>query len=226
MHGIRHRGSGAAWLAGVVLVAWAGVAAAGLDIDLGASVRVGDDTDLFLAISSRYFDRDPGLVRDWRTRYRNPDDLAVAFFLAARSGRDPEFVFELRRGGLSWWDVGRRLDLRPDVWFVPCDCRPGPPYGRAYGYWRKHQRDPGYRFSLRDAEVRDLVALRMLHEYYGMEPRAAMKWREGRRNVESLMAREYRRRHPLPRDDHGRGHDARGRDDRGRDRDKPHGKKK
>lgn len=196
-------------------VTWGGVAGAGTDIDFGAAIRTGNDTELFLAISSRYFDRDPEMIGQWRSRYRNPDDLSVALFLSARSGRDLDFIFQLRSGGLSWWDVGRRLEVRPDVWFVPCSYRPGPPYGNAYGHWRKYQRNPRYRFSLGDREVRDLVALRMVHDYYRVDPRTAMQWRAERRSVESLMSREYRKRHA---GDYERR--SSGRSERGEQRDK------
>ncbi|MDO9171583.1 MAG: hypothetical protein Q7W29_07125 [bacterium] len=199
----------------VLLVAagWSGTAGAGADIDFGVAIRAGDDTELFMAISSRYFGRDPGDVRDWRARYRDPDDAAVALFLAGRSGTHPEVVFQLRSGGLSWWEVGRRLDVQPEAWFVPCSYRPGPPYGRAYGFWRKYESNHKYRFELMDREVRDLVAVRMLHDYYGMSPAVAMKWRSGQQDVQSLMAREYRKRHPpehADRPDGGRHHGDRG----------------
>ncbi len=213
--------SGSTLMTLLAVLACCGPADAGTDIDFGAAVRIGDDADLFLAVSSRYFDRDPGVVGQWRARYRNPDDVAVALFLAGHTGRDLDDIFRLRSGGLSWWDVGLRLDVRPDIWFVPCRHRPGPPYGRAYGFWRKHARDPQYRFSLRDTEVRDLVAMRMLHEYYGVDPAGAMQLRASHRSVESLMSREYRKRHA---DDGGRGASARpghGRQKDGRDKDRP-----
>jgi hypothetical protein len=197
-------------LALLAAVGWGGTAGAGTDIDFGTSIRAGDDADLFLAISSRYFDREPGVVGGWRSRYRDPDDGAVALFLAGRTGRDPEVVFQLRSGGLSWWDVGRKLEVRPEVWFVPCPHRPGPPYGRAYGFWRKYERDHEFRFDLTDREVRDLVAVRMLHDYYGMDPAVAMKWRAGRDDVQSLMSREYRKRHPHEHRDGPEGNPQRG----------------
>jgi hypothetical protein len=62
------------------------------------------------------------------------------------------------------------------------------------------------RFS--DREARDLVAVRMAHEYYGVTPAVAMNWRSRGANVRTIMTREYRTRH---RED-GRGdHDDRGR---------------
>lgn len=210
-----------------------GPAHAGVDMDFGANVRLGDDTDLFLAISSRYFDREPAYVRDCRARYRDPDDCAVALFLISRARCEPEVVFRLRSGGLSWWAIGVQLGVPVDTWFVPVSYSPGPPYGKAYGHWRRYRHDHRHHFTLSDREARDLVVLRMAHEYYGADPRDVMRWRTGHRNIESLMSREYRRRHG----DEGRhelrhGDDRRGRDpgdrhgDRGRRDDKEHSRRK
>lgn len=204
-------------------LAWGGTARAGVDIDFGANVRLGDDTDLFLAISSRYFDYDPVYVRDWRTRYRDPDDCAVALFLASRVRRDPELIFRMRSGGMSWWEIGVQIGVPVDTWFVPISYSPGPPYGNAYGHWRRYRHDHRHRFVLSDREACDLVALRMAHDYYGAHPRDIMRSRARHRDVASLMSREYRRRHG---DDRGReAHDEpgrRGRGDEGRKGERGH----
>jgi hypothetical protein len=80
-----------------------------------------------------------------------------------------------------------------DVWFVPVE-RPGPPYGKAYGYWRKHGRDTrAYRID--DRSCRDLVAVRMMHDYYGIPAERAMDLRRDGRRIDSLVGDEYRTRH-------------------------------
>jgi hypothetical protein len=171
----------------------------GLDIDFGATVRVGDSTDLYLAISSRYFDQDRGSVERLGLRFSNPDDLAVCLYIARHSGRSGEQVYFLRKGGMSWWEIAQRLDIRPDIWFVAVDRDPGPPYGKAYGYWGKHRKNRRYVWRLTDGEIRDLVAVRMIHEYYGMPVEAAMDIRASGKNLTLLMAEEYGKRH-------GKGH--------------------
>ncbi len=167
-------------------------ASAGLDVDLGASVRVGDDTDLFVNISSRYFGRDSRMVADMGTRYSDPDDLSVALFLAHRSRRDPVEIWRLRERGLSWWDIGMRFNIPADAWFVAVRRRPGPPYGNAYGHW-KNGKNSAYRMT--DADARNLVAVRMIHEYYGVPVNVAMEWRASGQSIRTLMTREYRHRH-------------------------------
>jgi hypothetical protein len=165
----------------------------GIDVDFGAAVSVGDDTDVFLAVSSRHFDRDREVVGTWFGRYERPDDCTVALFISRHSSASLSKIFGMRREGLSWWGIG----VPVDVWFVPVAVDPGPPYGKAYGHWRKHHADPRHRFTLGDGEVRDLVSVRVLHDYYGIEPAVAMKIRSGGGNIRTLVAKEYRQRREL-----------------------------
>lgn len=179
----------------VLAVACALPALAGVDIDFGANVRVGDNTDLFFNISSRYFNRDRVVVDNWGPRFSNPDDLAVFFFIAQQSGKSPEWIFSLRSQRMSWWEVGARCGVPMDVWFVPVKVAPGPPYGKAYGYWKKHGKHPSSRHGLSDADARNLVAVRVIHDYYRVPPDVAMKMRASGRPVNTLVVEEYDRRH-------------------------------
>jgi hypothetical protein len=167
-------------------------ALAGLDVDLGARVRVGDDTDLFVNISSRYFKQDSRVVADLGVRYGNPDDLAVALFLSNRTGKHPDSIWRLRQGGLSWYEIGLRYRVPVDAWFITTERRPGPPYGKAYGHW-KNGKNSNYRLT--DADARNLVAVRMIHEYYGVSVDVAMDRRATGRSVKALVNHEYRQRH-------------------------------
>lgn len=168
---------------------------AGLDIDFGASVRLGDDNDLFLSVSARYFDEDRGSIDRVAVRYRNPDDLAVAMFVARRSGQSADHIHGLRQRGLSWWDISVRLGMPMDVWFVPVQRDPGPPYGKAYGHWKNRKQDKHHVVSLSDMELRNLVAVRVLHEYYGVPVSVAMDWRSSGRDLRTLVSGEYHKRH-------------------------------
>jgi hypothetical protein len=216
------------WLLGVSFVAMATVIAApasraGADISFGLNAPIGNDGNLFFSISSRYFDRDAHSVNDWSRRLPDPDDLAVFLHICSQSHLPPDVVFGYRRQGLSWYDVGVRVHLPLEVWYVPVARDPGPPYGKAYGYRKKHERDPRYAVRLSDRQVRDLVAVRMAHEYYGVPPETAMDWRRGGADVRTIMAREYRTRHAAsgPSHDHDNGHDH-GHDSHGKHDDKHH----
>ncbi len=182
-------------LIGFVLV---GVPAqAGVDIDLGASFR-GGDADVYLSISSRYFDRERGTVHRFAAHLADPDDLAVLFYLSKRSGRSCDQIYGLRLQGLSWWRISTRLGLPVDVWFVEVRHDPGPPYGKAYGHWKKHKRDRHHPVVFSDADLRDLTAVRMIHEYYGVSVQVAMDWRASGNSLETIMTGEYHKRHGKP----------------------------
>ena len=182
---------------------------AGVDVSFGANVPVGDDGHLFFNISSHYFDREPAVVQTWAPRYSNPDDFAVSMWIAQRSGRSPDFVFSLRHSGMPWIDVGVRCGVPAEAWYVPVPAeRVAPPYGHAYGYWAKHNADPHYAIRFNDHDARDLVAMRMAHEYYGVSPEVAMQWRHSDGNIQTMMARRYRDRH----EHEGGDHDAQGHD--------------
>ncbi|MDH3627171.1 MAG: hypothetical protein OEV00_11370 [Acidobacteriota bacterium] len=179
----------------VVLVVGYSPAAAGVDISFGANIPVGDDGELYVAISSRYFDRDHDTVRQVAVRYDNPDDLAVALFVSRHSGQNADQIWQLRRQGRSWWQISAHLGLNHDVWFVPVERAPGPPYGKAYGYWKKHRQNRRAAFTLSDADARNLVAVRMISDYYDLSIEAAMEKRAGG-NLRHVLAHEYHSRHP------------------------------
>jgi hypothetical protein len=170
-------------------------ATAGVDVDFGANVNVNDHTNLFFSISSRYYDRDRATVASFGARFGDPDDLSVALFISNSCGRSLDDIWVLRRQGLSWWDISVRYRVPADVWFVPVRRDPGPPYGKAYGHWKKRQRDPHAAFVLADPDIRNLVAVRMIRDYYGVPVETAMEWRASGRKVHTLMAEEYNRRH-------------------------------
>jgi len=182
-------------LLGLVVLGASGPVSAGVDIDFGAAVRINDSTDLYFRMSSRYFDQDRATVSRWAERYHDPDDLAVALFIQRQSGRSLDEMYRLRQqSGLTWWQIGMRFGIPVDAWYVPVERKPGPPYGKAYGHWKKHKRNRSRTVVLTDADCRDLVALRVVHEYFDVPVDIAVTWRaEG--NLRDMMSTEYRRRH-------------------------------
>jgi len=207
---------------GLALAFAAPAARADHDISFGVNVPIRGDLGLFFSISSRYFDRDAQVVNNWGRRYPNPDDLAVFLYICSRSSERPEGIDYYRRKGLSWYDVSVRAGVPFDAWYVTVNRNPGGRYARPYGQWDRYKQNPRHVSRLSDREIRDLVAVRMAHEYYGVTPEIAMDWRRGGADVRTIMTREYRTRH---RDD---GRNEGDRDDRGhgnRHDDRPGGQK-
>jgi len=140
--------------------------------DLGISIRDGRLSGFYVAVGDHYRVA-PRVVADFRTRYGILDEeLPVVFFLAAQAQVGPKAVIDLRLQKRSWYEIALHFKLSPEIFFVPVGLeRIGPPYGNAYGYYRKFGRRGDWRqFSPRDKEVVDLVNLRFLSEYHGMAP--------------------------------------------------------
>lgn len=168
---------------------------AGMDVEFGSSVRLDDRGEIYVAVASRYFGPEREAVQKLAVRYNDPDDLAVALFIGQKSGRSQEEVSSLFDRGLSWWDVAFKLKLDPSIWFVDVDGEPDPPYARAYHFWDKHRENPRYVLALTDDDIRNLVAARMIHEYFDLPVEDAMRIRAVGDNLRYIIAEQYVERH-------------------------------
>lgn len=95
-----------------------------------------------------------------RERALPPDEVPVVFYTARQCHLEPTVVVDFRRRGLSWADIAIRCHQSPEIYYF----RGGPPYGKAYGYWKNH--------PPRDAEVIEAVNVHFLSEYHGVSPDA------------------------------------------------------
>lgn len=172
-----------ALIAAALAAVLGGAAASAAQVDLGISIGDGRLQSFYVAVAEHYHVA-PRLVADYRARYRLLDEeLPIVFFLASRARVAPRAVIDLRSGRRSWFEIALRFGLSPEIFFVPVGLeRIGPPYGNAYGYYRKHGRAGNWgKLKLTDREVLDLVNLRFLSEYHGVRPETVIGWRgEGR----------------------------------------------
>jgi hypothetical protein len=146
---------------------------------LGVSVTDGRLRAFYFSIGSYYHVPGADVLRI-RDRYRLRDEeLPVVFFLAARAHVAPSVIMGLRVRGLHWLDIVFRYNLTPDIFYVPVSVgRIGPPYGNAYGYFRKYRaRREWRRIALSDREVIDLVNLRFISESRRIPPETVMEMR-------------------------------------------------
>lgn len=123
------------------------------------------------------------------------EDVNVAYFLARRAHRDVSYITELRLSGKSWWDISLRLGLDPHtIYIVDTYNDYGPPYGKAYGYYKdRHHR-------LDDRQIAELVDVRFLSEYHKISPDEVIE-RRRKGNDFYHNNNEYReRKHKVDRD--------------------------
>ncbi len=154
------------------------------DVDWFAGLRISTGDRSYLSVSAAHFGSDRHQTVAAARRLPRPEaDLPVLLFLAHESGRPLSFVLDLRLGGLSWWEVRARLGVPAHRVLVELPRDPGPPYGKAWGYYKKHPRGGKRAVVLSDGDFADWVGVRVLSQTYGMDPMAVL---EARRSGMSL----------------------------------------
>lgn len=113
------------------------------------------------------------------------EEMPVVLFIAQRARVEPSVVIDLRLGGKSWMDITVHFGLSPEIFYVPVKRTPGPPYGKAYGYYKNKPKKEWKTIVLADADVVNFVNLRFATEYYGYSADEVIKMRsEGKNFVE------------------------------------------
>lgn len=162
------------------------VAAAPKAVDFGFGLQVDDEgrKSFYLAVSNHYQvpEKEIIVVRERRI----PDEeMPVVFFLASRAGTSPKAIIDLRLAGKSWMDITLHFGLNAGVYYVPVEVDPGPPYGHAYGHFKKHPRSKWGEIRLSDSDVVNFVNLRFISDHYGWSAADIIQMRgDGRRFVE------------------------------------------
>jgi len=107
------------------------------------------------------------------------EHLPVIGLIAERARIAPEKVFDLHRSGLSFLDISIRFGLGPEIFYVPIERDPGPPYGKAWGYYKKTPRAKWNTIVLSDREIVDLANLRLCVDFYGVPADRVIRLRSG-----------------------------------------------
>ncbi len=176
---------------------------------VAAAVSVNGGTGGFYFSIGSYFHVPEADVLVVRDRYRMADDeIPVVFLLARHAHVAPSAVIALRAGGLGWFDIALRFRLDPEIFFVPVAFeRIGPPYGRAYGYYRDYKRKHAWGdVTLSNREVVDLVNLRFISEHHGVTPESVMAMRANGRGFVAIQGEVVKgKSRPAKPADEGRG---------------------
>jgi hypothetical protein len=110
------------------------------------------------------------------------EELPVVFFIAARAKVDPKVIVDLRIGGSSWYSISVKYGIYPDVYYVPLTFDPGPPYGKAYGYYKNKPKQSWEKIKLSDDDIINLVNLKFIVEHYNYTPDKVIKMRSEGKN--------------------------------------------
>jgi hypothetical protein len=180
------------------------------DVDLGISISDGRLRNLYLAIGDHY-KVPPREVVAIRNQYHCDDEeLPVVFFLAERARVEPAVILHLRARRYSWFDIAVQYRLSPNIFFVPVAAeRIGPPYGKAYGYYRKYGPAGDWKKTrLNDSQIVDLVNLSFMSGHYGVAPESVMKLRNHEKRfvvINDEIRKEKERGTPEKNGENGRG---------------------
>jgi hypothetical protein len=99
------------------------------------------------------------------------DEIPVVLFIAKRAHVEPKTIVDLRLQGNTWLDIALRHGLGPDLFYVPTDgVVTGPPFARAYGYYKNKPRKDWNTIPLSDDDIISLVNLKWVSEHYGHSP--------------------------------------------------------
>jgi len=171
-------------------------AVAEIDFAASLSIPLDDDGRVFINVASNHYHADPDLVVFASNRLRHPVvELPIVLFLAEHAHRRPRAIINLRLSGHSWIDIFVSFGLPYDILFVDLPRDPGPPYGRAWGYWKKHRAHPRTRIILTDAEFADLVHLHVTSRALGVAPREVIRLRAQGRPFKAIAGNTWRAKH-------------------------------
>jgi hypothetical protein len=90
------------------------------------------------------------------------DEMPVVLHVAAKARVEPEKLVEMRLKGQSWADISLKFGLGAEIFHVPLEKDPGPPYGKAYGYFKKHPKSEWNKIKLSDDEIKSMVNLQFI----------------------------------------------------------------
>ncbi len=121
------------------------------------------------------------------------EELPVVLFLSRHAMVSPDVVIGLRARGWSWYDITLHLGLTPQIYYVPIVVhRDGPPYGHAYGHYKKHPRERWAKVKFSDAEIVNQVNLDFISKRYGYDPARVMRMREMGTSFVNIERKVYR----------------------------------
>ena len=171
-------------------------AKAGLDVAFGAAVNVNDNTSLSSACRRATSIGSPRRRDVVAARAQSRRALGADVPLSTRSGREPR----RRASRCGGPDSPGGTCLHP-AWAFPPTCgscpvsrQPGPALRQGLRPLEKHGRD-NRAYRVDDRTCRDLVAVRVMHEYYGIPVDRAMDMRRDGRRIDRLVGDGYRTRH-------------------------------
>jgi len=145
-------------------------------VEVGLSADEDGIRSFHLAIGEHYGVQEKTVIAV-RERKIPEEDIPVVFFLAKNAGVTPDVIVKLRVSGNSWMQIATQFGLTAELFYVKFDKDPGPPYGKAWGHFKKHKRADWHKVRLVDADITNLVNLKFAVARHGCTPAEVVKMR-------------------------------------------------
>ncbi len=155
---------------------------------VNAGISISDSGGSFFLAIGDYFSVPQREVIIIRERRIQDNEIPVVFFIAERTRVSTGIIIDLRLKGMSWFDISTHFGLGPEIYYVPVKETAviGPPYGKAYGYYKKKPKKEWKQIKLGDNDIINLVNLRFISDYYEFAPENIIKMRESGKNFVNI----------------------------------------
>lgn len=174
-------------------------AATRVNVDVLWNPNPDDSTQVFLHVTNTAYPMPRERVTAVFHEIPNPyDEYPVLAFIAYNAHVDIGTVWAYKRKGHVWANVMWHFGVPPSALFVDVPRQPGPPYGRAYGHW-KRLGDRMPRDVISNDDVTYWVRMRAVASYAGVPPGQVYRWRESGQRFDTIAVRQYQEKH-------GKGH--------------------
>jgi len=149
-----------------------------------------NDTQVYLHVSNIAFRPSREQLSGIYHKIENPErDLPVMLFMAAEANVSLSKVWRLRSKGFSWVEVMVRLRIPQDRLFLDLGRKPGPPYGKAYGHWKRNRHS---KVVITDEDIHYWVNVHAMSRYFGVPAPTVVKWHEEGKAWKALAAHQFR----------------------------------
>jgi hypothetical protein len=145
-------------------------------VNAGISIGDGGVKSFYLEVGE-FFKAPAADVQSVRDARYSDDELPVILYISQRTGIRPEAIIQLRSLKKTWCEIAVHYGMSPAMFYVPLSYEPGPPFGKAYGHYKRHGKSEWKKIVLDDEDVINLVNLRFVSGYYKVPAEDVVKSR-------------------------------------------------
>ncbi|HBT04418.1 MAG: Uncharacterized protein XD42_1100 [Thermodesulfobacterium sp. 37_54] len=168
------------------------------NLKLGVSFSEDKITHFYLAISNYFQVPKEKIVILKKGSLIKEEELPLVLYLSQKKKVSPEFIIELRNRGYSWYEIFIYLGLKPEKefekWVVIYQPAYGPPYGKAWGYHKKH---PTRKIVFTDHDLIILSNVHFMSNYYQINPIEIKQKFDTHRDILILHEHLFRKKHRI-----------------------------